>query len=239
MTLISSSKLGRFTAAKQDLYLAPTRGQDKPLVILCHGAGGVSANWNGHSGFNAMLKIGHAIARAGWCCVAPSIENLWGNTTSDTRIGSAKTWGQANLPCAAGDIALFGASMGADSALSWAYDNIADVLCVGGVIPALDLQAIRVANTLSLRAPIDTAWGVSYPTALPAGANPASNTSTLDDVPQWFSYANDDAVSANIATYATATGATIDDIGALGHTEAAMLATDLDAMIDFLTLYAS
>lgn len=156
----------------------------------------------------------------------------WGNATADTRIDAALAWLRANTTATSDPPLLVGASEGACDALTYASDH--PVAGVIGIIPAIDIQAMRVADTLGLRAAIDAAWGVTYPAALPAGANPATLTAALSSVPQQHWYASNDTVSANIAAYAAAVGADLRNVGALGHTDAAIAAVAATDVLTFI-----
>jgi alpha-beta hydrolase superfamily lysophospholipase len=128
-------------------------------------------------------------------------------------------------------VVLIGSSMGATAALTWAANHRADTACVVGWIPAVDLQAIRVADTGGLRASIDTAYGVTYPASLPAGTDPA--TLDYDGLPIQLWTASDDEVSVNAQDIAT----DHHDLGALDHTSAAVAAVDLADVHAFISAH--
>lgn len=224
---VSSVATGRLTASQTDAIFLPHHpDRDLPAVVYLHG--------NAGSGSDALVFGTDVLARLaglGFVCVAPTAAHNWGNATGDSRIDDAVTAARARG--ASGRPPVFVAdSHGAPWALTYATDH--PVTCVVARVPAIDLQAIRVADTLSLRASIDLGWGVTYPAALPAAANPAVHTTELAQVHQQLWYASDDAVSANVATYATAVGADLRSVGALGHTAAAIAAADADAMVRFI-----
>lgn len=227
----------RFTSGLLDGTFLPRIWEEHTPIIYCHSASMNSSEALGYGQVPSAERLTRHLADNGWPVAAPTLDILWGNATSRSRISDALTWLRAQQG-STNPAVLIGTSMGAAAALSWAYYNPSDVAAVIGLIPAIDLEAIRVANTGSLRPSIDTAYAVSYPVALPAGANPASNTGTMNAVPQQFWYSTDDAVSANIVSYANAVGADLHSFGAMGHTNAAVATVDLDAILDFLAPFA-
>lgn len=171
MTAGVASSLGtaRITAGRDDVYLLPASPNPKlPPVIVFHGSNVNVGTVLGSGGLPSYGVLTRALAAAGFVVVAPSIDGFWGNSTSDARIDAALAWTRANLPVhPSWPPFLVGASMGAYAALEYAADH--PVCGVVGIIPAIDGQAIRVADTLSLRAVIDSAWGVTYPGTLITG----------------------------------------------------------------------
>lgn len=228
----SSVSSGRFTSGQQDLYIEGRYRITRRPVVYCHGASG-SGYPTANTSVDPIIK---AIAREGFTVLVPYIALLWSNATKDTRIADALTWGRANLACSSADPLVVGVSMGGGAALHYAANHA--TAGVVGIIPAIDYQAIRVADTSGLRAGIDTAAGVTYPAALPAGFNPSTLTASLTTTPIQLWTASNDAVSANAATFATAVGADLHDVGALGHTDAAIAAADIPTIISFLAAHA-
>lgn len=128
--------------------------------------------------------------------------------------------------------------MGVTAALNYAADNPGDVCCIVGFIPAVDLDALRDGNVGGSRAGIDTAYGVSYPAALPAGSNPADRVEELAGVPIQLWVASDDTTSVNAAFFAEDTGAEIHDVGTLGHDNDSLAAVDVSAVMSFIASHA-
>ena len=228
----SSLSSGRFTSGVVDGFIAPRIRRDKPLVVACHGAGitVTAAGWLEVS----ELYIVEALAAAGYPVVIPTLTDLWGNATATNRVADAITWGRANLGGNNDPVVGLGGSAGMISVLH-AHD-ITPMACAVGIIPALDMENLRDTDAVGVRSEIDTAWGVTYPAALPAGANPAENTSNYTDLPMQLHYSTTDAVTLPISTtdFATATGAELVDLGTNGHTEASVAAVDHDAVVDFV-----
>lgn len=217
-TIATVLGVGRFTAAKVDSTLRPRITQAKPAVVYCHSAAMDGTEALGLAQLPSIGPLMRALA-TDRLVVAPTLETLWGNATSRARIDAAVAWARAN-GASAGPVVLIGASMGGCAALSWAAANPADTAGVVGIIPAVDLEAIRVSSG-TLRPSIDAAYGVVYPAALPAGASPAGNN---PGVPTQLWYATDDAVSENVPAYAATVGAELHGLGALGHSDAAVAA---------------
>lgn len=225
----------RITAAQPDVRWEPHWRVARNPVIYCHG-GAADGTQAAGVGLADVPPILSEVTSHLFAITSPTLGVAhWGNQAARDRITDAIAWHEANW-ASTGPAVLIGTSMGATAALNYAADNPGDVACVIGLIPAIDLQAIRVADTGGARAAIDTAYGVTYPAALPAGSDPAARTLELD-LPIWLATASDDAVSVNAATFATATGATHVDVGALGHDNdaiAAVASSHLTSLLAFI-----
>ncbi len=228
-------RTGRFTASVLDLSITPRHRVARPPVVYCHGVNGNAAQ-PVESTLPGALSVLRALSRRGYPIVAPTLNALWDNATGQARINDALTWARANLGASNAPAILVGTSHGGGSALHYAATNPTLVSCVVVMVPALDWQALRVSNVLNLRASIDTAWGVVYPDALPVGANPAERTAALAGKPIQMWTASDDPVSENHATFAAALGMKVTSysVGALGHSEAAVIAVNPDTVAAFV-----
>lgn len=235
---MSYASLGtaRATAAQVDAFVVHRIRQTRPAVIYCHGAGaGVDASQALGVGVDAIRLMLAAVADAGFPVVAFSAEQTFGNTTAQARIIDALAWAQSSLGATADPPFLIGMSMGGCAALRFAAAN--DCAGVIGLEPVFDLQAIRDGNVMGLRSVIDTAWGVTYPAALPAGADPADDPAALTDVPTQLWYATDDLITTGIDDFATAIGADLHSVGALGHGATAIAAVTIADVLAFITAH--
>lgn len=211
----------------------------KAPVIYMHGAGAsvgmaYQSNQSTQLGVRELLR---AVAQAGHCVVTMSCPNTWGNQTLVNRAEAGIAYLRANYQ-AVGPAIIIGASHGGLCALRYWYAKPTDVACVIGCIGVVDMDDIRDNDLWALRADIDAAWGVTYPAALPAGANPADNTSFYVGKPiQWW-YSSDDTVArpGPVETFAAAVGSSMEihNMGALGHTDAAGLAINETAVLNFI-----
>jgi S-formylglutathione hydrolase FrmB len=170
----------------------------------------------------------------GFSVVAPSIGTLWNNATGQQRIADALAYARSALGATSAKAIFLGTSMGGFSALSWAAMNPTLVKAVYAFLPVVDLQAVRVSNVLGLRSYVDAAWGVTYPAALPAGANVYGRAADLAGIPIRIWSASNDNVSENVAGFVAATGATHTNLGAVGHTDAALAGIDAAAVAEFV-----
>jgi hypothetical protein len=154
--------------------------------------------------------------------------------TQDERDCIALAWGHGTHPrstlggSGAAPI-LVGASH--DAACALAYARQRGVAAVVGFVPAVDLEHLRADNVLSLRTSIGTAWGVTWPDPLPAGANPIDGD---PGCPVQLWYAPDDPVSTGVEGYAVAIDADLRSVGDLGHTNAAVAAIDSAEVVEFI-----
>lgn len=226
---------GRIVSGLPDTFMRPNnRNPALPPVVLLHGAGGVASQMSGDV-FPSIGLIADGLLDVGFTLIAvPHGIYSFGNATAKAAIDTHLSWARTNLGTPNIPPVVIGASMGGDAALSYAANNA--VACAIGLIPLVDLQYALVNNVLGLRPSINAAWGrTASPndiTTLPAMSDPnaADMRAALAGKRMDLWYASDDTVSANIAGFATATGATIHSVGALGHSEAAMLAADRAAI---------
>ena len=236
--MLFSVGVGRFTASTTDAYYLPSQRLDKAPVVFCHPTGTTTVSYAGNdlANWSGIRRILRRVAGMGHVVVCPTAANLWGNTTGRARITDALTYARSTLGASSAPAVLIGASQGGLAALSWAMNNPADTACVVGLIGAVDLNDIRDDDDAGQRAAIDAAYGVTYPAALPAGVNPAGRASEFTTIPTQWWYANNDALvdSPTVTTFAATAGTDLHDLGALGHTDAAILAVDLDNLAEFV-----
>ncbi len=196
-------------------------------AVLLHGSS-APANYTDllHYGANMLAGL---IALDGIPCVAGAMSGQsFGNDASMTDIDNAVDYLADESPIDPSKVHLVGCSMGAFVGLRYAIENPQKVASFTGLIPLCDLIAAYNNNTLGLRAQIGTAWGVTYPTALPAAANISSSAAALAaTVPCQFYYAQDDAVvpAASVSTMVATTGGQGYNLGnSGGHNEPSLIA---------------
>lgn len=189
------------------------------------------------SGISATIRH---LASHGYAAACVLSQATWNNATARSRIQTAAAWLRTNRGCV-GPAWLIGSSMGGTNSLGYAIASPADVAGVIGVICAVDMDDIRDNDRgTSGRANIDAAHGLTWTApgtpALPAGVNPADNTGVLTGLPIQLWSANDDTVALHslTQTFAAAVGATLVDVGALGHSDAAMAAVDPAVVLAFI-----
>lgn len=236
----SSVDRGRVIPTLLDSYLIPKRPRYRELLIYCHGVTGDATEMLGGAGVPSLRTFTRALvdhADGGWAMASISIPGTWGDVFGMSCIDAHITWMQTTFPDfvdPSKPVKIVGTSHGGSSGLTYGYTRTIDAMV--GIIPAIDQQAIRVSNVMGLRASIDPAWGVTYPAALPAGANPntTAHKAILKFINQQLWYSSDDTVSENIATYGAETYAELHNMGALGHTDTAVGTVDPDAVVEFL-----
>lgn len=245
-TSYASAGSGRAVAADADTLVLPRLWKpdgSRIGVVWCHSSGGAAKDALDHFNKPGTARVVKAIADAGYPVAATDMggsNTTWGNATGQARIGSARSWLQsAAVGAKAGKVIVAGTSMGTLNALNYARSNPANVAAVLLILPAIDMQKLRVDNyDGTIRGLIDTAWGVVYPATLPAGANPTDTPTDLAGVPIGMWYADDDPfyLSSTLVSYASSQGSAAPvSVGSLGHTEAAVAAVptgDVVGMID-------
>lgn len=207
-------------------------------VIFCRHAGG-----NADSLFTATvyLSIAQALAEAGYVTLAVDLGgDLWGNDTSTAaagRMADGFTYLTSTLGCKSDKCGLLAVSEGASDALNWALANGAGkVAAVAGLIPAVDVQSVYDVNP-GLKTSIDTAYGGAAAwTAAQPTHNPAARASSYTGLPIKLWYSTDDptVLPATVTTFAAASGAATQSIGAQTH---AATGTDPLEVLTFLRTY--
>lgn len=229
----TSLRSGRFTAAQQD-YCEGPRVFERTNPVLFLGVAPLT-------GFDEASHICDALIAEGFRIYQPSLVNFFGTATATSRINDTLTFAAAD-GCGGLPI-LVGQSNGATSSLYWAATH--PCAAVVALIPAIDVQASYEANTSGVRAVYESAYSITYPTPIPDAGNPMTlaMAGDLDNTPVQVWYASNDAFSTlTVEAYATAVEGFLanaplseaHDVGALGHTEAAVQAVSAASAVAFV-----
>jgi hypothetical protein len=159
----------------------------------------------------------------------------WGNATAMNAIAAART---ALIAAGAknGPMGLVGASMGHDNAIQYANAHLANVACIAGIIGLCDVGNLYSTNALAQAASIAAAWGVTYPAALPAGAEIKGLAAGLRGLP-WQMWCSDGDTVIPIATvqaFGAAIGGPVHITNHGDHGEASIDATPTDDLVKFM-----
>lgn len=217
----TSVGVGRATASVVDSYAIGENFDPRLPPVVFHGGSFSDASQVVGNDLPSFQPIVRAILDAGFVIVGSTTQVSWGNSTAQNRTDDVLAWARTTFGASNRPAVMLGGSEGAVDALTYAYVNPAKVACVVGLIPLIDLQEAREQDIQGLRGTIDTAWGVTYPAALPSGADPmtAGHQATLATIPIQLWYATDDAVSANITAFRNGTGCDIRPVGPTGHSD--------------------
>lgn len=227
--MITSRAIGRYKASEVGVAVVPKdwKGDGSHYgVLIPHGAG-VSGDWAIDNTYRTALK---GFCDAGYPCFAADFggQTTWGSDAAITAMTSGFNWLTAAPPngigAKAGKCLLYGGSMGALVALNWARQNVAKVLACAISIPVLDPVDIYTNDKGSYQSSIGTAYGVTFPTALPNQAThcPVSFPADVTGFPIKGWAATDDPIAstnAALQTWVAAVGATAvaASLGAVGH----------------------
>lgn len=226
---------GRYVASEDDIVFgtaASWAGEQPAGVIFCHGANESALISYADDAQNAIQRgiAEYATVHLGDL----GGTNTWGNSTAVARVASAvaylrSTWDQD------GPVVLVGISMGTLSAMAYTLANPTEVAAVAAVIPALDLNDLKVNRGLA--GAIDPAYGGTYNNATDGPThNPVLFAASLPAIPIQLWTASDDAVCVDSTADAFVTArpqTTRVDLGALGHSDAAVAAA-ADGVIAFV-----
>lgn len=188
----------------------------------------------------AVRAIIHRLGRRGVPCITSDQAGTssWSNAAAVGTVGNALTYAGARLGSRSDKAVLFGTSMGSLLALNYTQMNPSKVLAVAVMLPIPDLEWVHDNGPAPIPANIETAFGgLAAYNAAKAGYNPMNHTANFAGVPVRMWYSDDDptAVPERAIAFATATGATIESLGAVGHT---LTGIDADAVADWLAEFA-
>lgn len=247
----STYYLGDYVASENSVFCTPRLWKPdgtKRGIIYCHGA--AEAGWTvlGPSGTKNMeaalvrtLVDGYGFplysADLGLPGNGTTGAESWGNDNARTRVGQCRTRIQA-LGAKSGKVILLTLSMGTLVALRYAYANPTLVAAIVAVLPVVDTDEMRLLNFGgNVRPAVDAAYGVTYPTALPAGSNPYTLiTGPISGVPIQFWYASDDAIASpsKAVTFGTTVGADMHNMGPGDHSDVSIGHVDPAAVYAWL-----
>lgn len=148
-------------------------GVGKPLVVAIHSAGGSAGSYKNTATSPGIFRIFNMLSDT-YAVIATDFGGVatWGSDVVLTRFDSILTWAAANLPGVdVSKVYIWAQSMGNWNALRCAADRRSRVRSIVANVPVCDINDIRNRNVIGARAPIDAAWGVAYPAALPARAD--------------------------------------------------------------------
>lgn len=225
---------GRIAAAENDLVItAPSYAGGGPIVVVCHGAGGTTANYSpaAHRRDLDLLALSGCVVVVGDLGGA----NTW---ASDTVVHATTGRIRAAIDYAAsawdGDldrVALIGDSMGAMNALNFMWRAPAGTVKAAALrVPVVAADALHDRNA-GIAALMDAAWGSSAnweaaaPTRDPsAAANATAIAGFADSVRLWYSTNDPTVLPADITAFTAATGVEARPLGAVAHVEASIFA---------------
>ncbi len=252
------SGVGRYFAGEKDVIICPQAGvpfdnlgaSPKRALLFDHGGGGDAddANWPNASN-PEQGRICKVIAESGRPVVSTDSGGPWvlGNTTSRSRLASAKTYMQAAAPTGlaarSGTIMGLGVSGGGIGMCNYHAANPTHLACMVLIQPVLDPEYINVNDPGGIASFFDTAYGGSYDDAtMKATSNPsymatAAGGSKYAGLDILCFYVSDDIYTPQgIYTQfaADVPTCTLINLGALGHgSNASMLAVPMGTILDF------
>lgn len=223
------STINNVVSGQQETLFLP--GKIRPGahgVMLLHGSGAnysmfsEAARW-------ASSELAACLTLAGFPCLSIQMGgSLYANDVTMDNIEAGIEYLSEAAGVPADKVHLLGVSMGGGTALRFASLNPERALSVTGLIPMVNIIHAYENNVLGLRAAIGTAWGVTYPTPLPEGADLLSLAAAIaeNSIATQLWYDDVDAVirPVDVLAMAEATNADLREIEAtdLGHSESSI-----------------
>jgi|GEM_PF-4718237 len=210
-----SSASGTIASGEIDTIWKPRSPRaGKHGVILCHAYTFMYTYSDPVVSVHAV-QLAAFLASNGITCISGQMGNAdvvgdnWANDQAMSRVTAA--WNVLiGMGCDASKVNLLGISMGGATVARWAMLNPSSVGAVYGIMPVSDISDIYVNQRVSnARTSIGGAWGVTYPTPLPAGADLAGQASLAAAVPCRLDYGSADTtvIPSTVAALAAAWGA--------------------------------
>lgn len=237
--MFTSYGSGRYQASETDVVARSrlSRGGERAVLRF----GGVNSTpatevVSAASEFKELTDRGMCVCNAQW-----SSSSHWGNDTAQTRAGTGKTYMQgATWSAASGKVLLSGGSMGGLLALLWALNNPTLVAAVAVGIPVVSPINVHDNNRGSFAASIEAAytnlagWNAAKATHDPLTL--ASSFASLGvPIKVWASNTDTITLISEAQSFATTAGATLVNMGDIGHAVYATYAAEAAA---FLSTYA-
>jgi pimeloyl-ACP methyl ester carboxylesterase len=217
---------GRVIASQQDAFWLPRTMTRRYVIAAMHGAAKTASSGLDPVQFPGWHEMCRQLSDAGAVVVQADWDfDPWGNdsfladvdafraslatTLDNLRVAGASVLDNSKLVLLAG-------SMGGDDAYRYAQRYPTRVKAMAGISATSDLIGPYTgtwrfgASDLgtTLQGEIGTAWGVTYPTALPDPADPYNNAALMAGCPTWLGYSDGDTTvpPAWVTAMATAIG---------------------------------
>lgn len=246
----SALATGRVVASVTDATLGPPHQVARNPVVYLHSLGGDASQTVGVTGsLPATRYINRAICEQGFTFVAVTADGVGtSGLPSDTalsggqiatykgRVDAAIDYHRTNLG-GTGPPVIVCQSQGFINACVWALETDDPPACIVVANPAWDLENTYTNDVAGLRSSIEIAWGVTHPATLPTEAQIQTRAAELAGIPILGYYASDDPHAATISTFVSASGATMVNVGAVGHdndTTQAVVDDHLTDVTDFI-----
>ena len=223
MKVETSTGRGRYVDGEWDTVFVPRWRRRSPLVVYCHPSGGDGRRVADPQTSEHRLLAG--LASHGFAVVAADLGGAsatWANDLAVARIEQVIGYARGRRFVRGDDVRLIGNSMGAADMLAYVQRGATSVSAVVAIAPVWEVARLRELGADDLRTNIDAAWGVEWPAALPAGADPAGFLRSIE-VPRLLAfYASDDPLipPASVERFAEIGGGRAVDLGAVGHATA-------------------
>lgn len=235
MTLALRTQLGQGyspTAPTEWQYFSSVNrgwlGQ-KPALIYCHGSGDTAATILAKTGQKALID---ALSQEYAVLACDLGLQAWGNDRHVQAIEEAVTYIEATRGTS-GQIVLVGGSMGNLGALGYLRLHPEKVRAYVGIIPALDLANLNLIPAVA--SDLTIAYGAPYNDATMGPTHsPVRYAASLDaDVPIHLWTASNDTITvpSTADAFVAARPQTLrTNVGALGHSEAAVTAAQASVL---------
>lgn len=225
--ILSTYGEDRYAAGEDDVVIGTrlTYTGDQPHgIIYCHGGLDTAASAFGKT---AQHRLMAAAARHATVHVGDLGGDTFGNDTGTDQVESQVAYARATWGVV-GPLGFIGTSMGFITATNYALLHPDDVAFIAGVIPGIDLADLHTRGTTGTL--IDAAYPPAYNDATDGpDHSPIQFADQLpDDLPIHLFTTSNDPLSVPATADAWITARPQDertDLGALGHTEAAIAAS--------------
>jgi pimeloyl-ACP methyl ester carboxylesterase len=212
-------------------------------IVACHWYAGVNTDGMVSATGPEQAKAIAQLAKAGLPIISPAMHGAsWGNDTSMGDITASIDYLSQRYRTHPTRAILYGTSMGAYAALRYAALNPTKVAAVVANLPLTNMPYAYTNNVAALGPSMGTAWGVTFPAALPGAADlqtlgPPPLLAAKTPVRLYYSTADAVVRPADVTSFVAAVGATasarvID--ASLGHVDGALAGVNVPELITWL-----
>lgn len=221
MTIQTRYGTSIYVAGESHTLILPRLASSLRGAIFGHGANRPASDGANRSAPYGIIPRNMAEDRM---VIYPDLGGLynWGNDTSISRVGSARTY-LISEGAPSDKIILVGASMGAVAVCNWARQNPTLVQSLILFIPAVDVEDLRANNRDGVQASIETAytnnagWQAARTTHNPIEYAAADLAGKGFDIKVYYSSNDPVCLPVLVESFIALVGAESHNLGAVGH----------------------
>lgn len=233
MATLMRNGIGTWKTGAHWVMVEPRLADTRPGVIFSPGGGGAGAT-SLVTPNNEIRSLIFAVAEYYPVLAIDDAGMAFANASDIADMTAALNFLHNQPGVDSGPVGCIAVSQGNTVAMNYYRDFPGTISCVAGIIPLVDMEDVRTNDNEGFRDEIDSAWGVTYPTPLPEGANPADDPPLGLPWQAWYSAWDNIVTEQTVLNMATVLDAEAINVGDNGHSPLTVAAVDSKQMIRFL-----